>query len=321
MSAALALPAAVAHADYYHPARSYFDLRRQLGLAEQPQTSAAAQEIRGTLSGTARQDSETVFILNGGQRSYCVSVPNPAPDIVPGNRLRMIVKTDAGTLLQLVGFTYEGEASDIERAAIEHEAKTAKSLKPAEKAVADRAGTRQTRSDVTTSRGATPTDAARIIAAYRNAVQAINPRLSRPDADLIARCVLGFGQRYSVDPRLVMAVIWAESGFRTNATSPKGAMGLGQLMPSTAAGLGVGDAYDPVQNIEASVRLIRGHLSKLSGSKTWNDLTWQHLGLALASYNAGAGAVRKYGGIPPYRETQRYIQRVTDYYRGFCGIK
>ena len=262
-----------------------------------------------------------MLILNGDKGSYCVTIQDSAQDIAPGNRLRMIVRSDEGTSLQLVGFTYEGEASDIERAAIEHEKKTSRSRKSSADAPPERLSSRQTRRDVTTSRGAAATDVAGVIRAYRNAVQAINPRLSQPEADLIARCVRGFGQRYSVDPRLVMAVIWAESGFRTTATSPKGAMGLCQLMPGTAAGMGVCDAYDPVQNIEASARLIRGHLSKLSGTKTWNDLTWQHLGLALASYNAGSGAVRKYGGIPPYRETQRYIQRVTDYYRGFCGIK
>jgi soluble lytic murein transglycosylase-like protein len=92
-------------------------------------------------------------------------------------------------------------------------------------------------------------------------------------------------------------------------------------MPGTAAGLGVGNAYDPVANIQGSVRLIKGHLDRLSGGAAWTELTWRDLSLALASYNAGPGAVKKYGGIPPYRETQGYIKRVLSYYRRLCGIE
>jgi len=319
-SAASALLATTAWAGFYCPTKSYFSLRRQLGLADRTADSNGHRELRGALSGTAQQDVQTIFVLNGDGESYCVTVKNPAPEIVPGNRLRMIVKTDTGPSMELVAFTYEAEAAEIERAAIEHETKIARSRQAASY-TQSRSSVRRTRSFVTTSRGSTAVDAASIIAQYANATHLINPRLSDSEAVLIARCVLGYGQHYGVDPRLVMAVIWAESGFRPTATSSKGAMGLGQLMPGTATGLGVWDAYDPIQNIEASVRLIRGHLTKLSGSKTWNDLTWDHLALALASYNAGSGSVRKYHGIPPYRETRRYIKRVTDYYCLLCGIK
>ena len=304
--------AACSFADAYRPGRSYFDLRRQVGLAGRA-ASSDFQELRGMLSGTAQREGGTIFIVNGEADSYCVAAGDPAPEIVQGNRVRMIVRGTADAWPELVAFTYEAEAADIERAAIEHEKKR---TRPAE-----RPAGRQRRNAVETSRSAAASDTAKVIAAYANAVRALNPRLSKSESDLLARCVLGFGVQYNVDPRLVVAVIWAESGFRPAATSPKGAMGLGQLMPGTAAGLGVNDPYDPVQNVEGSVRLIRGHLNKLSGGKKWNELTWKHLSLALASYNAGSGAVRKYGGVPPYRETRRYIERVTSFYQKLCGLE
>jgi hypothetical protein len=144
-----------------------------------------------------------------------------------------------------------------------------------------------------------------ILAAYQQAVRYFNRRLSDQESLRIAANIINNSAALGVDARLVMAVVAVESGFNPNATSPKGAMGLGQLMPTTARGLGVRDAYDPEQNLSASVRLIGNHLSNTGD-----------ISLALACYNAGAGAVRRYGGVPPYRETINYIRKVTSlYYR------
>jgi soluble lytic murein transglycosylase-like protein len=107
-----------------------------------------------------------------------------------------------------------------------------------------------------------------------------------------------------VDARLVMAVVATESNFNASATSRTGAMGLGQLMPATARGLGVRNAYDTRDNLWGAIRLVRGHLENNDGD----------IALALACYNAGSGAVRRYGGVPPYRETRNYIRKVTDIY-------
>jgi soluble lytic murein transglycosylase-like protein len=104
---------------------------------------------------------------------------------------------------------------------------------------------------------------------------------------------------YQVDPSLVKAIIANESGFNPSATSPVGAQGLMQLMPSTAASLGVQNSYDPVQNIQGGTRYLRGLYDRFGDWK-----------LAVAAYNAGPEAVHKYGGVPPYRETQNYVQNV-----------
>ena len=99
---------------------------------------------------------------------------------------------------------------------------------------------------------------------------------------------------------LVRAVIQQESGGNTRSTSAVGAKGLMQLMPETAEGYGVQDSYDPEQNIAAGTRHLAGMLREFKGD----------IPQALAAYNAGAGAVRKYGGVPPYSETQQYVQKI-----------
>jgi soluble lytic murein transglycosylase-like protein len=115
------------------------------------------------------------------------------------------------------------------------------------------------------------------------------------------------GHRYSVDPSLVKAVIHVESLFDTTAVSPKGALGLMQLMPRTAALVGVDDAFDPWQNIRGGTRYLGYLLKRFKGD----------LELSLAAYNAGESTVRRYGGMPPYRETRSYVKRVLDLHRRY----
>ena len=114
-------------------------------------------------------------------------------------------------------------------------------------------------------------------------------------------------RRYGMDYNLVKAVIKAESAFDAQAVSPQGAKGLMQLMPGTSKDLGVLDPFDPYQNIDGGVRYLKDMLSRFN-----NDVI-----LALAAYNAGPESVQKHGGVPPYDETQTYVQRVLDFYSRF----
>jgi soluble lytic murein transglycosylase-like protein len=155
---------------------------------------------------------------------------------------------------------------------------------------------------------------------YAGFIRSRNPRLSPQQAEQIAWAILRFSAHYGVDPRFIVAIVLVESGFNPNATSRKGAAGLGQLMPSTARGLGVVDPYDPIQNLHGTVKLVRGHLEKY-WAQTGDPNGWEHVVLALAAYNAGSGAVRKHGGVPPYRETQNYVRKVIQVYKQLCGIR
>ena len=127
--------------------------------------------------------------------------------------------------------------------------------------------------------------------------QSLNARSAEYN-DLIAQ----HASHHAVNPDLVRAVIQAESAFNPRARSPKGAMGLMQLMPSTAAEYRVTDAFDPAQNIQAGVAYLKSLLTRFNDNPS----------LALAAYNAGPGAVEKYGrAVPPYRETRDYVARIT----------
>ncbi len=125
-----------------------------------------------------------------------------------------------------------------------------------------------------------------------------------PYADLIVSTARSHG----ISPHLVAAVVKAESGFNPLAQSRAGAKGLMQLMDGTARTLGVSNVFDPAQNIEGGVRFLSSLLRRFNGDPK----------LALAAYNAGPGAVEKYGGIPPYRETRDYVAKVLNYWRQFA---
>ena len=115
--------------------------------------------------------------------------------------------------------------------------------------------------------------------------------------------------RHGIDPALLKALIRQESNFDPNAGSPAGAQGLTQLMPATAASLGVTDPRDPAQAIEGGAKYLKQQLDRFGGD----------VEKALAAYNAGPGAVQKYGGIPPYPETQNYVRKVVAYAEEYRG--
>jgi soluble lytic murein transglycosylase-like protein len=109
--------------------------------------------------------------------------------------------------------------------------------------------------------------------------------------------------KYGLDPALLRGLIRQESNFNPDAGSPAGAQGLCQLMPGTAAALGCTNVHDPAQNIDAGARYLRQQLDAFGGD----------VSKALAAYNAGPGAVKRYGGVPPYAETQNYVRQVQAY--------
>ena len=125
--------------------------------------------------------------------------------------------------------------------------------------------------------------------------------------DRYDRIIIRAARKHGVDNTLVKAVIRAESDFDRNAVSNKGAQGLMQLMPETAKDLAVKDSFDPHENINAGVRYLKRQLNNFQNN----------VPLALAAYNAGENAVRRYGRIPPYKETRTFVDRVLRYWDEF----
>lgn len=132
------------------------------------------------------------------------------------------------------------------------------------------------------------------------AIQNNIPTTKTSTKSQILNVVNQISKKYNVDEKLVQAVIKQESGFNPKAKSKAGAMGLMQLMPSTAKNLGVQDPYNMVQNVEGGVKYLKSMLNKYNGNVI----------LALAAYNAGPNAVDKYSGVPPYKETQNYVKNI-----------
>jgi soluble lytic murein transglycosylase-like protein len=114
---------------------------------------------------------------------------------------------------------------------------------------------------------------------------------------------------FTIDESLIRAIIHAESAYQPEALSPQGAQGLMQLMPATQKELQIENVFDPVSNIEGGTRYLAGLMKEFD----------QNIELAAAAYNAGPGAVRKYGGIPPYKETREYVRRVKILYRRYSS--
>ena len=137
------------------------------------------------------------------------------------------------------------------------------------------------------------------------------PASALPGASWMTGYVDRFSRANDLPPALVHAIIKAESNGQRKAVSPKGAMGVMQLMPFTSKRLRVGDPFDPIENIEGGIKYIKELLVTFEGNLT----------NTVAAYNAGPAAVRKYGGVPPYQETRLYVRRVMDLYREYSSVE
>ena len=156
--------------------------------------------------------------------------------------------------------------------------------------------------------------AASLVLAYAGALRAFDPGLDAAQASRLATRVIAEADAARIDARLVVALVAVESSWDAHAVSPAGARGLGQLMPATAAGLGV-DPDDPAANLHGTVVHIAALLARYGRLPPE-----QRYARAIAAYNAGTGAVDRYGGIPPYAETRSEVSRVIALWRRLRGV-
>jgi hypothetical protein len=301
-------------------------------------------EIQGTVKGLVRVDGRTSLLLekaDGG--TIYVQAAAPPSWLDGGNEtpVRLLVKAtreheSAELVAELLSAIAEPQISAWEARNAPKKPAPRASSTPAAKGsttgsglqgqignARNGRGTRtSSRSAPTTSRGTARTTntagktwvvpASEATPVYAQFIKNQNPRLSDKEAYRIAQAVVGFSLKHKVDARLVMAMMITESSINPNVTSHAGAMGLLQLMPGTARYLGVRDAYDVVDNIDGGIRYIR-KMMDIHGE------TGYGLQLAVAAYNAGPGAVKKHGGIPPFRETQNYVRKVLGLYEVLSG--
>ncbi|HEY0866780.1 MAG TPA: lytic transglycosylase domain-containing protein [Fimbriimonas sp.] len=298
----------------------YLALRKKHGVVQsvgvdslQSFVGTKTLEIRGTVNGTFRVGDAYSLLLERGDGETYVVDSETTPDWLIGSDIpaRLLVRAtregEYGTLhAKLIAAVREEEM-----AAYESKFKPKAAVKPSK--VTGRPASRTSRAASARLRSLPASEVTPIYASF---IKSRNKRLSNSEAYRIAQGIIGFSLRYGVDARLIMAMVMVESGFNPGATSRAGAMGLGQLMPGTAQGLGVRNAYDTVDNLYGTVKLVRSHLDDYR-QKTGQD--FDSLVLALAAYNAGPGAVKRHGGVPPYRETQNYVRKVIGLYYAFLG--
>lgn len=313
--------------------QSYLKLRKSLGIS-QPTTSSALEtlvgtvtcEIRGMVKGTIKVDGKGRALLEGVGGSWVtLNLPETESWLeIPNTRARLIVKASRPTDNSMLRGEIITAIPEEQIAAWEDKQKPPPAPRVTPKLTTTRGSNGKLQQQWTKSGtpvaptknwNLKPNDA---VPYYAQFIRSYNKKLTEQQAYQIAHGIVGFSIQYGVDARLITAMVLCESGFNPNDTSRSGAMGLGQLMPGTASGMGVRNAYDIYDNLWGTVRLVRGHLDKYQIAGI-NGQKYSDLVLALAAYNAGSGAVRKFGGVPPYRETQNYIKKVIDWYKKLCG--
>lgn len=344
------LPAHATSGQDYVRLRSKLQYNRNLtyeNLSVNPQAyRGVVVELRGTVGGMIMGESLMVVLNTPDKNAISLEIPNTEAQWIrqlSNPTLRILAEVgEAGVgnsvPLKVVSVSHESEVSAVEtalsnaerdrlRRMIERQRQDARSMLTRNRTAPYRGSsvrtapiTQDIQKLVEHYTARLGTRVRSIFLPYMNFILNHNSRLGVQKAAHIAANLLHFSDQYDVDPRLVVAMIVAESDFDPNSTSRTGAMGLGQLMPGTARSLGVSNAYDPAQNLEGSIHYLRNRLDLYKNrSMTDGGMTFEQIRLALAAYNAGAGAVKKHGGVPPFRETQAYVKRIETLYRQLTG--
>jgi len=335
-----ALPEANLTPEAYAQRRSQWTVQENLTYrtvaADVEKYRGAVLEMTGSIHGRIEVGEQVVLILHtdGGETVYLKSTTeNPA--ITPGMTVKALARvpsTGAFRELELLAIVSHrpslkpapAEPGDGETAGDPANRPAARSSSGSFPQVGSRTESpappsRPTRRPPLPSRGRSAgsfgapialasevEQAAAVIAAY-------NPRVPAAERQAIAQGIVGYARMFGLRWEFLAALVAAESNFNRTAVSSAGAQGLGQLMPSTAASLGVADPFDIFQNLYGSARYIRAQLDRYAQYPSN-----QQFALALAAYNAGPNAVAKYGGVPPYPQTINYINRVTQIYLSLC---
>ncbi len=316
------------------------------------QFSHAVLELRGSVGGIVGSGDGLSILFNlPNEGSVSLDIPPSEVETVrlyPSASLRVLVEVAASPYSNVPLLTVKGVALETEVRPIEkqeeanwrarEETRRAHERDSARSYLSNRRGSYSSRSGSVRGNYSVPASGdlkgleafyapfldpqiRPMFAPYASFIAGHNKRIGLAKAAEIAASLLRFAWRSRVDPRLVVAMIVAESDFDPNSTSRTGAAGLGQLMPGTAQSLGVSNPYDVAQNLSGSITYLRSRLDTFA-DKALPDggLSFEQIRLAMAAYNAGVGAVKKFKGVPPYRETQAYVKRIEKLYRELCGL-
>jgi hypothetical protein len=316
------------------PAKSYLQLRNQHGIVQAIGVAALRDvvspkifEVQGKVVGTCRAGDASVLLLQrpDGDTQEIEAKALPEWLVSTSDPVRVLVRCSRPEHGAALRSTFLSAAPEIDVLPVEEAYWRAQAAKRRVAPTASRKGTARPRvgngglyGPIGASRRAAtprrdwilPTN--EVTPRYASFILGRNPRLGADVANRIAEAVVDFSLHYGVDARLVMAMLIVESDFDPNAVSRTGAVGLGQLMPGTARWMGVRNSYDVTDNLYGMVKLLRTHMNQFRTNDGSDPLV-------LAAYNAGDGAVRRHGGVPPYRETQEYIRRVIAIYQKLCG--